>query len=489
MDSTTLELIEEIASYAYDPLGLVKAIFPWGEGELASSKGPRAWQAEELAAIGEHIRNPETRHMPYQSAVASGHDIGKSALVAMILKWALSCWPGARCIITANTGNQLSSKTQPEVSKWFRLAYDKDFWEVQATRISVKDAEYRATYRADFETWSEYNTEAFAGLHNAGKLILVIFDEASAINRPIWEVTKGALTDENTVILWLVFGNPTLNEGPFFECFGSQGHRWRHRHIDSRTVEGTNKELYRQWETDEGEDSDFFRVRVRGVFPRQGDTQFISSEVVQRARRYKAEGYEYLPKILACDVARFGDDQTVLGYRQGRKYVQLEKFRNRDTQFTANRVIEQIAELRPNATVIDAGGIGGGVVDYCKSLGYEIVGFDGAESAFDPIKYFNRRAEIWGKTKAWLDGGAQIPDEEELASDLTGPQFHYAQGKRAHGSVVIEAKEMMKKRGLRSPDLADTLCLTFAVDVAPVEDEDSRKASDVTQVPGGWLGV
>ncbi len=488
MQSSALELIEEIASYAFDPLGLVKAIFPWGEGELANSGGPRIWQAEELAAIGEHLRDPTTRFMPYQSAVASGHDIGKSALVAMILKWALSCWPGARCIITANTGNQLSSKTQPECSKWFRLAYDKDFWDVQATRISVRDQEYRANYRADFETWNEFNTEAFAGLHNQGKLILVIFDEASAISRPIWEVTKGALTDENTIILWLVFGNPTLNDGPFFECFGSQAHRWRHRHIDSRTVEGTNKALYRQWEQDEGEDSDFFRVRVRGVFPRQGDTQFISSDVVNRARHYRAEGFEYLPKILACDVARFGDDQTVLGYRQGRKYVQLEKFRNRDTQFTANRVIEQMGKHKPACTIIDAGGIGGGVVDYCKALGYEVLGFDGAASPFDGVKYFNRRAEVWGKCKSWLDNGAEIPNDEELASDLTGPQYHYAQGKRAHGSVVIEAKEMMKKRGLRSPDCGDTLTLTFAVDVAPESAQDARREPP-RRPRGGWQGV
>ena len=488
MSSEALELIEEIASYAYDPLGLVKAIFPWGEGELAGSEGPRTWQAEELQAIADHLKDPAKRYMPYQSAVASGHDIGKSALVAMIIKWALSCWPGARVIVTANTGNQLSSKTQPEVSKWFRCAYDKEFWEVQATRISVRDEEYRATYRCDFETWSENNTEAFAGLHNAGKLILVIFDEASAISRPIWEVTKGALTDENTVILWLVFGNPTLNEGPFFECFGSQSHRWRHRHIDSRTVEGTNKDLYRQWEQDEGEDSDFFRVRVRGVFPRQGDTQFISSESVYRARHYRAEGYEYLPKILACDVARFGDDQTVIGYRQGRKYVQLEKFRNRDTQFSSNRIIERIAEIKPSATVIDAGGVGGGVVDYVKALGYDVIGFDGSGSAYDSVKYFNRRAEIWGKCKQWLDSGAQIPDDEELASDLTSPQFHYAQGKRAHGAVVIEAKEMLKKRGFRSPDAGDTLALTFAVDVAPESAEDARRQPP-RNPRGGWLGV
>jgi hypothetical protein len=146
-----------------------------------------------------------------------------------------------------------------------------------------------------------------------------------------------------------------------------------------------------------------------------------------------------------------------------------------------------MAEVHPQATVVDAGGVGGGVVDYCKALGYDIIGFDGAANAYDQVKYFNRRAEIWGKTKQWLDEGAQIPDDEELAQDLTGPQFHYAQGKRAHGSVVLESKEMQKKRGLHSPDSADTLALTFAVDVAPESAQDTR--TPPRQPRGGWLGV
>lgn len=170
-----------------------------------------------------------------------------------------------------------------------------------------------------------------------------------------------------------------------------------------------------------------------------------------------------------------------------RKYIQLEKYRNRDTQFTANRIIHHIQELKPSTTVIDSGGIGGGVVDYCKALNYDIIAFDGANNAYDRIKYFNRRAEIWGKCKSWLEGGAEIPDDEELASDLTSPQFHYAQGKRAHGSVVLEAKEMLKKRGLRSPDCGDTLCLTFAVDIAPPDAQDTRSAPP--RRPTNWMGV
>lgn len=467
-----LELIEEIASYADDPLGFAQVIFPWGEGELAGQQ-LRKWQAEELAELRDHLQGPN-RFTPYLKAIVSGNGPGKSTLVAMLTKWGLSTCPDTRIIITANTGAQLSTKTQPEVAKWFRLAEDREFWDVQATRISVAEEEYRATYRADFETWSENQPEAFAGLHNKGKRIIVIFDEASGIARAIWDVVKGALTDEGTEIMFFALGNGMLNEGPFFECFNADKHRWRTRHIDTRDVEGTNKQEIAGWLEDEGEDSDWFRIHVRGLFPRHSELQFIGHDVVSRARKYHAEGFERLPRVLACDVARFGSAQTVIGYRQGRKYVELEKYRKMDTQFTAHRVVHWIKELEPEATVIDASGVGGGVVDTCIALGYQVTGFDGGGEAYDSMKYGNRRAEIWAKTKIWLEAGAQIPDDEELSSDLCGPHFYYKQGKSSHGALMIEPKEAMSRRGLSSPDHADTLCLTHAVEPAPREETQQR---------------
>lgn len=122
------------------------------------------------------------------------------------------------------------------------------------------------TWRADAVTWSETNLEAFAGLHNVGRRILLIFDEASGIIDRVWEVAEGALTDEGTEIVWCAFGNPTQPSGRFFECFNRQRHRWNGQQIDSRTVEGTNKALFEQWVEAYGEESDFMRVRgARGV--------------------------------------------------------------------------------------------------------------------------------------------------------------------------------------------------------------------------------
>jgi hypothetical protein len=475
-----LELIEEIASFTHDPLGCVQVVFPWGEGELADSAGPRKWQAEILDAIGQHLRNEETRYQPFMAAVASGHDIGKSAFVAFVTKWALSTCEDCRVMITANTGNQLSSKTQPEVAKWFRLAEDRDLWDVQATRIACKDLEHKPIWRADFETWSENNTEAFAGLHNKGKRIVVIFDESSSIVKPIWEVTKGALTDENTEIIWIVCGNPTINTGPFRECFGSQKHRWFTKQIDSRTVEGTNKAEIDKWIEDYGEDSDFVRVRVRGEFPRAGSSQFIPSDVVSAARRYKAQGFGGLPKILSVDVARFGDDQTVIGWRQGRKAVILAKYRGLDTVQVAERVIEFIGKEKPDATVIDGDGLGAGVVDQLNFRGFRdhVFEFHGGAGSSDPGAYFNRRAQCWGSMRDWLMAGAEIPDDPELETDLTSPEYGFS----AKQQIQLERKEYMKKRGLASPDCGDMLAMTFDVKLAPPKPKQSGPSPKV----GTW---
>src|SRR5271170_1092427 len=304
-----LALAEDMGDLSWNPTGFVRYAYPWRENELIESPGAREWQKTILDAIGAHLKDKTTRHIPLRMAVASGHGIGKSALVSMIIDWAMSTCEDCKVIVTANTGTQLSTKTVPEAHKWFRLSINSHWWDMKATSITVKDDAHKQLWRTDMVPWSEYNTEAFAGLHNKGKRIVLIFDEASAISDRIWEVAEGALTDENTEIIWLAFGNPTQNTGRFRECFGRFKHRWKTFQIDSRNVDGTNKEQIAKWIEDYGEDSDFVRVRVRGEFPRAGSSQFIASDVVASARKYRATAYEGLPKILSVDVARFGDDQ------------------------------------------------------------------------------------------------------------------------------------------------------------------------------------
>lgn len=480
-----LELANDMADMTHDPAGFVRYSYPWGEGALEGAKGPRDWQSEINAYIAEHLSNPATRHQPCLIAVSSGHDIGKTAEISMVTHWAMSTCEDTRVTITANTGAQLSTKTVPEVTKWFRMGINAHWFDVKSESITALEEGHGKLWRTDFVTWSERNLEAFQGLHNKGKRILIVFDEASGIPEPVWVATEGVLLDEETEIIWLVFGNPTKNTGRFRECFGRLKHRWKTFQIDSRQVEGTNKEQIQKWIDDYGEDSDFVRVRVRGEFPRAGSSQFIGSDIVAAARLYKADGYGALPKILSVDVARFGDDQTVIGARQGRYFRILAKYRGKDTVEVAERTIEWMQKEKPDATVIDADGIGAGVVDQIAHRGFNrgLFEFHGGAAANDAAAYFNRRAEVWGAMRSWLSAGAQIPDDPELEADLTGPEYGFS----PKSAIQLERKEDMKSRGLSSPDCADTLAMTFSVTVAPPVPVEPPRMYYPGERSTGWM--
>lgn len=480
------ELISDIGRFCRDPLGFVKYAFPWREeGDLETSHGPRFWQREILEDIGDHLNSPN-RFTPLEIAISSGHGIGKSALIAMVVNWAMSTCEDCRIVMTANTEAQLRTKTWPEVAKWTKLAINSHWWSVTATTISVKEKAHERLWRVDAIPWSENNTEAFAGLHNKGKRIVVIYDEASAISDRIWEVTEGALTDAETEIIWLAFGNPTKNTGRFRECFGRYKHRWVTKQIDSRTVDGTNKEQLDKWVADYGEDSDFCRVRVRGEFPRAGSTQFISGEIVSQARKRSVQGTGW--KILSVDVARFGDDQTVIGTKQGNTAKVLDRLRGMDTMQVAMRAKEHIERENPRVVVVDGDGLGAGVVDWLRlymadwfkaHFPAKLVEFHGGASPNDGDMYFNLRAECWGKMRAWLVDG-DIPDDPELEADLTGPEYFFS----AKNQIQLEKKEDMKKRGLASPDIGDMLGMTFSVQpVAMTRDEILAEEIEATIDP------
>ena len=400
-------------------------------------------------------------------------------------------WAKSICEDT-NQGTDYSQHRHPAIdqdgagdSQVVPYGHQYSLVEMKAHGITFKGKGHEKLWRSDTVPWSENNTEAFAGLHNQGKRLVLIFDEASAIGDKVWEVAEGALTDKDTEIIWLAFGNPTQNTGRFRECFGRFKHRWKTFQIDSRTVEGTNKEQIAKWVADYGEDSDFVRVRVRGEFPRAGSSQFIGSDVVAAARTYHAEGYTSLPKILSVDVARFGDDQTVVGTRQGRCFRILAKYRGLDTVQVAERVIEFMQKEAPDAIVVDGDGIGAGVIDQLAHRGFNkrLFEFHGGAHANDSAAYFNRRAEVWGAMRDWLAAGASIPDDSELATDLTSPEYGFSN----KSQIQLERKEDMKARGLSSPDCADTLAMSFSVKVAPPKPKEALRMYSPGEREHSWM--
>jgi hypothetical protein len=465
------ELIVELDAYQHDPLGFASNMFPWGEGEL-EGQSLDDWQVAFLDDLGKKLRagvDNEGRYIgeAIQKAIASGHGIGKSCLVAILILWAISTLEDTRGVVTANTAVQLQTKTWPELGKWHRLFLGSKLFVFTATAIYSADPAHEKTWRIDAIPWSDTRTEAFAGLHNKGKRILVIFDEASAISDKISEVTEGALTDSNTEIIWLQFGNPTRNTGRFYDCFHKLRHRWDTQQIDSRKVRITNKSKIAKWIEDYGEDSDFARVRVRGVFPRQGDRQFFNADVLEAARKrgltMTRASQSHMPTVISLDSAWTGVDEIVCGIKRGLCLsIGWVQAKNDDDVALANRLAqtEDSEDVKADACFIDFG-YGTGVYSVGKAMNrrWQLVAFGGA--ATDIKKWKNKRAEMYDKLRTYLKDGGALPDDPKLLDELAALEEIY----RDDGIIQLESKEDFKERTGYSPGRSDACALCFAAPV------------------------
>lgn len=452
------DMAQDIGGFFADPLGFVLYAFRWGEEDLIGEDGPDEWQRDQLNKLGNGTLSTEEA---LRLAVASGHGIGKTALVAWIILWAMSTRPHLAGVVTANTGKQLNDKTWRELSLWHKRSINRHWFKWTATKFY--QADNPDTWFVSAVPWSKERSEAFAGLH--AEHVLMIFDEASAIDDAIWETAEGAMTTPGAI--WCVFGNPTRNTGRFHSCFHRMKHRWRTSQIDSRTAKKANQTQLKQWVDDYGEDSDFVRIRVRGVFPRAGSCQLISSELVHDAmnRVLRPDVYEHAPLVFGVDVARFGDDQCALAKRKGLAVAEpLKTWRNLDTMTFAGLLAQEIERDKPAAVFVDEGAMGAGVVDRLNQLGFRnIIPVNFGASAIDSQIYFNKRTEMWCLMRDWLQTQCCLPKDAELEVDLTGPEYGFS----GDGSqLALEKKKDMKARGLSSPDKGDALALTFAQPVA-----------------------
>ena len=405
-----------------------------------------------------------------------------SAMVSWIVLWMMSTRRDPAIVVTANTLTQLTTKTWRELSKWHKLAVHADWFMWTATKFYMKD--HPETWAAHAVPWSKEKSEGFAGLHE--KDVMVIFDEASLIADQIWEVTEGAMTTDGAI--WLAFGNPTRNVGRFRECWRQFHQRWLTTEVDARQAKQANQAHIKQWIDDWGEDSDFVRVRVRGLFPRAATLQLISEETISEAvkrfeqrhadrvskalvegpgglERYRLDDNPLAPRLLICDVARFGSDQTVIAMRQGRTFVVLAKYRELDVVQVAYRVHEWWSKERIDHVLVDEIGVGAGVVDVLREMGLDVVGVNAAAKAMQPARFLNRRAEMWWLMNDWLKDGGMIPPDKDLKVELGLPEYGYAD---RTGKVQIEGKDdVREKYDGGSTDVADCLAMSFFMPFGP----------------------
>lgn len=479
--SVDLELAEQVAEFYADPLGFVMFAYQWDTDPLLqvckleapynmlyeSEYGPDKWACDLLTEIGRQVREKrfDGSHAvtPIRMAVASGHGIGKSALIAWLVNWIMSTRPNARGVVTANTAPQLESKTWAQVAMWTKRCITGHWFDVNTGRgsMSMKHKLFPDSWRCDAQTSREENSESFAGLHAVNSTPFYLYDEASAIPPKIWEVSEGGMTDGEP--MWFAFGNPTQNTGNFRDCFGSMRHRWTTWQIDSRDVQITNKQFLQELIDDYGIDSDLVKVRVRGIFPSLSVRQFISTDDVDKAiavHLHPAQ-YSFAPRILTLDNAWEGDDEGVIGLRQGLMFKVLFTFSKNDNDMVIGQKLMYYEDTEhADAVFIDAG-YGTGVMSYGKTLGrdWQLVWFAGESS--DP-GYLNKRAQMYGEARDWLKAGGALPAEDKvLYRDLVGIEAV----PRADGVIQLEAKKDMKRRGLPSPGRGDALALSFAAPV------------------------
>lgn len=471
--------IELLKCYA-SPLRFVRAFFPWGEsGPLEDHDGPDTWQTKTLLKIEAAIRRGIPLGDPaIRLAVASGHGIGKTALVAWLILWFISTRGRPQIVVTANTQAQLTTKTWRELAKWQDLLVIGEWFTYTATQLKLTDR--KETWFATAVPWSAANSSAFAGTHEDH--VLLIFDEASEIEDIIWEVSEGAMTTPGA--MWFVFGNPTSNIGRFRQCWTKFRHRWIKDKVDSREAKMANKQQLEEWIEDYGIDSDFCKVRILGDFPSAGSKQFIASDTVQGAiDRNDPNHVEYInprhvpariPKIMGIDIGSYGGAQSIVIMRHGQHMIEkIFKLKDANHNVIAGYLGKAINEWEPDIVFIDATGYGHGVWLLLQQNGYDDVipiYWGDRSMVMEPLTYYNPRVEIWHRMAKWLETGS-IPDDGELFEDLIGPELHFDVGLR----MRLESKQDMTKRGLPSPDKGDALALTFAhpvpVKLADISDE------------------
>lgn len=432
------------------------------------------WQSEVAADVAAHDK----------TAVKSGQGVGKTALEAGLIIWFLLCRPYSKVIATAPTMQQLYDVLWAEIAKWLDSSMVKNFLTWTKTKVYVAGDSERWFATAKTATKAE-NMQGFHEDH-----MLIVVDEASGVADPIMEAILGALTGKDNKLL--LMGNPNRIDGVFYDAFNKDRDKYRTHTVSSRDSSRTSKDNIEMLESKYGKDSDVVRVRIDGQFPKGALDSFISLETVELAcekdNRVKPEDIAAADTLhIGVDVARFGDDKTVITPRISAKVFEFRKYSKKDTMETAGNVIrccmdymKRFTNLRQCIIKVDDSGVGGGVTDRLREVIKEqklpcrVIPVNNGESATDEY-YFNLGCQIWGRIKELLENNfsnkvqgkadsqgiliceIELPHDEEMIKQLSVRKYHMT----SKGKIQLESKDDMKKRGIGSPDTADSLALAF----------------------------
>ena len=438
MKSDVSIAVDRIVKWREDPKSFVQDMF---------GVSPDTWQANALEALNDHDR----------VSIRSGHGVGKSAFMAWaILWWMFTRYP-CKVACTAPTSHQLNDVLFGEIHKWINKMDPawKDLVDLKSERIELK-ANPKESF-AVARTARKEQPEAFQGFHSEHMLFIV--DEASGVEDIIFQVGQGAMSTPGAKTL--MAGNPTRTSGFFYDSHHRMRDIWKTFKVsceDSKMVDdGFVKEMMNQY----GEDSNVYRVRVLGEFPLDEDDSVIPLGLVEDAVTREVEKIDG-DVVWGLDVARFGDDRTALAKRQRNVLIEpIKAWEKIDTMQTVGRVVDEYksSKIKPEVIMVDVIGLGAGVVDRLRELGLPVRPINVGESPAVKDKYMKLRDELWFKARDWfMAKDCKIPEDSTLISELVQPKYQI----NSSGKIKVEGKDEMKRRGLKSPDVADAFLLTLA---------------------------
>jgi len=432
--------VEAIAALRADPALFVETVL---------HATPQKWQAQALDAIAKHDR----------VAIKSGHGVGKTAFESWVVLWWLMTHYPCKVAVTANSAHQLSDVLWTEIDRWARNMPSafKDLLEFKSDKISLKGA---TDSFAVARTSRRENPESLAGFHSPHMLFVV--EEASGVPNVIFETASGALSTPGAKII--MCGNPTRSDGYFYDAFHNDRDKWHCITVSCEEGEYVDPKFIDEMAQKYGAESNVFKVRVLGEFPTQSDDVLLPLHLIEDAVTRDVEAGPTTPVVWGLDVARFGGDRSALAKRQGNVLVEpIKTWQNKDLMELAGIVLSEYDavpySMRPQAIYIDAIGLGAGLADRLRELDMPAVAVSVSETASLKDRFNRLRDELFWSCREWFEArDCHIPDDGTLMAELSGIRYKYL----STGKLKVESKDEMKRRGQRSPDVADAFVLTFA---------------------------
>jgi phage terminase large subunit len=431
---------------------------------------PQDWQREVMSAVAKGQR---------RCSIRSGHGVGKSSCASWLMIWFLLTRYPVKVVVTAPTASQLFDALFAECKRWIKELPTpiKSLLEMKSDRIELGSSPTEAFISA--RTSRSESPESLAGVH--ADHVLLVVDEASGVPESVFEAAYGSMSGKDATTILL--GNPTRSSGYFYETHTRLRDSWWTKQVSCLDSPLVSPDFIAEMELKYGKGSNAMKVRVYGEFPTAEDDTLISLHAVEQASKREVIQSEDTPIIYGLDVARYGDDSSVLCARKGRHLVSLHSWKKLSLMELVGRVQDILNNTEEpfGDLCCDSIGLGSGVIDRMLELDIPVRGVNVSESPALTDRYANLRAELWDKTKDWFTQEVQIPNDDSLIADLTAPRYSF----NSSGKMLVESKAETKKRLGRSTDFADSLVLTFASTAAGASGQYRRKKRGRRRNVGG----